>query len=93
MKVEEIVIIAVAYKAKGNKVRIYKEYHSVCPLVGIGTLPPLSRQLVCLSPRYKRGGGHTRLRVRGLVSPNSDDLRKNIALYNVLKGQSQQMDY
>ncbi len=23
----------------GHKVRIYKEYHSVCPLVGIGTLP------------------------------------------------------
>jgi hypothetical protein len=22
-----------------HKVRIYKEYHSVCPLVGIGTLP------------------------------------------------------
>jgi hypothetical protein len=29
-----------------HKVRIYKEYHSVCPLVGIGTLPPLSRQRV-----------------------------------------------
>jgi hypothetical protein len=26
-----------------HKVRIYKEYHSVCPLVGIGILPtPLS---------------------------------------------------
>ncbi len=28
-----------------HKVHIYTEYHSVCPLVGIGTLPPpLSRQ-------------------------------------------------
>ena len=29
-----------------NKARIYKEYHSVRPLVRIGTLPPLSRQRV-----------------------------------------------
>jgi hypothetical protein len=26
------------------------------------------------------GGGHTRLRVRGWGSPNSDDLRKSLAL-------------
>jgi hypothetical protein len=24
----------------GHKVHIYKKYHSVCPLLGIGTLPP-----------------------------------------------------
>ncbi len=65
-----------------HKVRTYKEYHSVCPLGGIGTLPvsqPLSRQRVCPSPQ-NRGGGHTRLRVRGWESPNSDDSRKSLAL-------------
>jgi hypothetical protein len=37
------------------KVRIYKEYHSVCPLVGIGTLPPpLSPASV---PLPQNGGG------------------------------------
>ncbi len=35
-----------------HKVRIYKEYHSVCPLVGSGTLPPLlSPASVPLPPR------------------------------------------
>jgi hypothetical protein len=39
---------------------------TVCPLVGIGTLPsPLSPASVP-SPRYKRGRGHPRLRVRVL---------------------------
>ncbi len=43
--------------------------------------PPPSRQRVCPSPRYQGGGGgHTRLRVRDWVSPNSDDLRKSLAL-------------
>jgi hypothetical protein len=33
------------------RVRLYKEYHSVCPLVGIGTLPtPLSPASVPLPP-------------------------------------------
>ncbi len=59
-----------------HKVRIYKEYHSVCPLVGIGTLPtPLSPASVPLPPELG-GGGHTRLRLRGCGSPNSDDFRK-----------------
>ncbi len=54
-----------------HKVRIYKEYHSVCPLVGIGTLPtPLSSASVPLPP--EPGRGHTRLRVRGWGSPISD---------------------
>ncbi len=35
----------------GHKVRIFKEYHSVCSLVGIGTLPtPLSPASVPLPP-------------------------------------------
>jgi hypothetical protein len=34
-----------------NKVHIYIEYHSVCPLVGIGTLPPpsLASLALCLT--------------------------------------------
>jgi hypothetical protein len=58
-----------------HKVHIYLE---CCPIVGIGTPRPLSRLRVC-PPRTKRGG-HTRLRLRGWGSPNSDDWRKNIAL-------------
>jgi hypothetical protein len=39
---------------------IYKEYHSVCPLVGIGTLPPpLSPASVSLTPEPGGGGGGT----------------------------------
>ncbi len=56
-----------------------KEYHIVCPLVGIGTLPtPLSPANVPLSP--EPGGGHIRLRVRGCGSPDNDDWRKSLAL-------------
>jgi hypothetical protein len=41
-----------------HKVRTFKEYHSVCPLVGIGTLPtPLSPVSVPLPP--EPGGGGT----------------------------------
>ncbi len=55
-----------------HKVRIYKDYHSVCPLVGIGTLP---------TPLWGGGGrGNTRLRLRGWGSPNSEDWRKSLAL-------------
>jgi hypothetical protein len=44
--------------AGGHKVCIYKEYHSVCPLVGIGTLPtPLSPASVPSPQNW--GGGHT----------------------------------
>ncbi len=31
-------------------------------------------------PQNRRGGGHTRLRVSGWGSPNSDDWRKSLAL-------------
>ncbi len=41
-----------------HKVLIYIENHSVCPLVGIGTLPsPLSPASVPLPPEPKGGGG------------------------------------
>ncbi len=40
------------------RIRIYKEFHSVCPLVGIGTLPtPLLPASVPLTPRTGGGGG------------------------------------
>ncbi len=42
--------------ASGPQVHIYKEYHSVCPFVGIGTLPsPLSPASV--PPQNQRGEG------------------------------------
>jgi hypothetical protein len=41
-----------------HRVRIYKEYRNVCPLVGIGALPtPLSPASVPLPPEPKGGGG------------------------------------
>ncbi len=43
-------------------------YHSVCPLVGIGTTHPLSRKRVC-PPEPKGGWGLPRLRVRGRRVP------------------------
>jgi hypothetical protein len=43
-----------------HKVLIFIEYHSVCPLVGIGTLsPPLSPASVPLPPEPKGGGAHS----------------------------------
>jgi hypothetical protein len=39
-----------------HKVRIYKEYHSVCPLVGIG-MTPLSQASVPSLPPDQRVGG------------------------------------
>jgi hypothetical protein len=70
--------IASKRAVNGHKVRIYKEYHGECPLVGIGTHPTtLSPASVPLPPEPWGGGGwHTRLRVMGCGSPNSDDLRK-----------------
>ncbi len=63
-----------------HKVCIYKEYHSVCPLVGIGTLPiPLSPASVPLPPEPK--GLHSpACEGLGWGSPNADDWRKGLAL-------------
>ncbi len=52
---------------------VYIEYHSVCPLVGIETLPPPL-------PQSEWGGGHTRQGAMGWGSSNSDDWRKSLAL-------------
>jgi len=72
-----IVLVSSISEIATHKVHIYTEYHSVCPLVGIGTLPP---PLSSLGTKGWGGGGHTRLRVRGWGSPNSDDWRKSLAL-------------
>jgi hypothetical protein len=48
------------------------------PSSELGLPQPLARQRVCPSPQNR--GGHTRLRVRGLGTPNSDDWRNSLAL-------------
>ncbi len=62
-----------------HKVRIYKEYHSVCPLVGIGTIPTqLSPASVPLPP--EPGGGHTHLRAsEGLGESQFRRLEKRLS--------------
>jgi hypothetical protein len=52
---------------------IYLEYHGLCPIVGIGILPPpLSPANVPLPPEPKGGWAHSPAG-EGLGSPNSDD--------------------
>ncbi len=51
-----------------HKVNIYLEYHSVCPLVRIGTPHPLSRKRMCPPPLNQRGGTCTRLLGKGYGS-------------------------
>ncbi len=67
---------------------LYIEHHSECTLVGIGTSRTLSRNASVhpLPPGPK--GGHTRLRLRGWGSPNSDDWRKSLALCLLCAGRS-----
>ncbi len=74
-----------AFSSKSrSKLEIFTKYvyiksPTVCPLVGIGTLPtPLSPASVPLPP--EPGGGHTRLRLRGWGSPNSEDWIKSLGL-------------
>ncbi len=63
------------------------EYNSVYPLVGIGTtLPrpsPSSERVTPPPPPTlnQRRREHIRLRVREWRSPNSDDMRKSLALW------------
>ncbi len=59
--------------------KIYTEYNSVCPLVGIGTLTSFLSPASVLLPPVPKGGGHTRLRMRGWGSPNSYDFRKSLS--------------
>jgi hypothetical protein len=71
-----------------HKVHTYLEYHSVCPLVQIGTPPPSTHcqsvpQANLSFPTEPKGGGggvYTPQWVRGRGSPNSDDWRRSLAL-------------
>ncbi len=68
-----------------HKVHVYLEYHSVCPLVGIGTPHPLSCKQVCPHPPGNKGGGvHTPQRVRGWGSPNWNDWTESLGVSTVL---------
>ncbi len=65
--------------APNHKVRIYKEYHSICPLVRIGTLPtPLSPASVPLPKN--RGEGARTPAGEGLRESQFRRLEKSLAL-------------
>ncbi len=60
---------------------VYLEYHSICPLVGIGTAPPSLASKYCMyppPPPTQRGARSPA--GEGVGSPNLDDWRKNLAL-------------
>ncbi len=58
----------------------YKEYHSVCPFVCIGWLPPPRfHKRVCVPPVGSWGGTHS-LTVEGVGGANSDDRPVTLAL-------------
>ncbi len=62
---------------------MYVEYHSVFPLVGIGTPSPLPQiKRVCPPPPNQRwgGGAHSPGGGREWGSPKSDDWRNSLAL-------------
>jgi hypothetical protein len=61
-------------RAAGTKYVYIKSIIVYVPSSELGLSQPLSHQRVCPSPQNRwGGGGHTRLRVRGRGSPNSDD--------------------
>jgi hypothetical protein len=59
------------------------------PSSEMGLSLPLSPQQVCPSPQNRRER-HTRLRVRGWGSPNSDERRKSLALCLLCGGKLRQ---
>ncbi len=59
---------------------IYRVPYCMSPRRNWDSPPPLSPASVPLPLEPKRGGGHTRLRVRGWGSPNADDWRNSLAL-------------
>jgi hypothetical protein len=63
-----------------RKVHTYKEYHGECPLFGIWIRSPTRSLASKCAPPPGTKGGHTRVRVRGWGSPNSNDWRKGLAL-------------
>jgi hypothetical protein len=71
-----------------HKVHVNKEYHSVCPLVGIGTLPvptPLSPASVAPPPGTKGEGAHSPAG-EGLGESRFRRLEKSLALVCLLCG-------
>ncbi len=54
---------------------------SVSPVVGIGTPPPLQPQASVPPQPLVRGGGHTRMRLKGWGSPNSNEGTDIVVLY------------
>ncbi len=65
--------------------RLYSavEYHSVCPLVRIGSAQPLFRKRVCSPPPPGTKGGEAKLACRfggGGGGPNPDGWRESLAL-------------
>jgi hypothetical protein len=67
------------YHGWNHKVRLYKEYKSVCPLIGIATLPtPLSPASVPLPP--EPGGGAHSPAGEGLGESQFRRLEKSFAL-------------
>ncbi len=67
-----------------HKVHITIEYHSLCPLVGTGTLPPpLSQASVPLPPEPKGEEAHSPAG-EGLGCPNSDCCMEKHSAYSVV---------
>jgi hypothetical protein len=52
-------------RAQRTYVFMYQEYHRVCPLDRIGTPSHPSPTSECVPSPELKGGGHTRLRLRG----------------------------
>jgi hypothetical protein len=72
------------FNSSSHQVHIYLEYHSVCPLVRIGTPHPLSRKRECYLPDPTGGGGTYSPAGEGAGGPNSDEWRKSLVLMIVL---------
>jgi hypothetical protein len=68
--------------APDHKVLLYIQHHTALyiPSSELGLPQPLSRKRVFPPHPDQRVGGHTRRRLRGWGSPNSDDWRKSLAL-------------
>jgi hypothetical protein len=74
----------IVHKGSGHKVHIYLEYHSVCPLVRIGNPRNHRVHAPCGSGGSQFRRVHTRLRVRGWGSPDSDDWKKKLSILSNL---------
>jgi hypothetical protein len=70
-------------------IHVYTEYHSVCPLVGIGTpIHPFSRYRACPSPLYQGGGGAQSATGEGVVKSQFRRLEKKLSTLPTLCLQS-----